>query len=242
MAKKGTLGYEANNVRKMAERRITRINRALKNADISQRMKTWLDTRKKNIESAIRGTYQRNSAGKVRSVAYRKGQVTRARNELEKIPKLFRIEGNADAITEHQLNLASVKSKASIYTYNETKLFYRITQKIWQKSNVGEHERNTAILEWYNSAREQNDLSPLTLDEIVDYVLKKNEMYQKVIDTKPEDMTEEQLEFYNRVMNVDSSDAQAGSPPGITEAIVNAIRDALENLFILPDPLEIKKD
>ena len=242
MAKKGTLGYEAIRVRRMIERRITRIDRALENEGITQRMQTWLETRKKNLESAFRGTYQRNSAGKIRSAAYRKGQITRARNELEKVPQLFTVEGDADAITQQQLNLASAKSKASIYTYNETKLFYRITQKIWQKSNVGEHERNTAILEWYNSTREKNDLSPLTLDEIVDYVLKKNEMYQKVLTTKPEDMTDEQLKFYNRVMNADSGDAQVGSPPGITEAVVDAIRDALENLFILPNPLEIKKD
>ena len=50
--------------------------------------------------------------------------------------------------TQMQLNAASVNAE-SMYTKAEVQVFYRATQKAWQREGVSIKERNMAILEYY---------------------------------------------------------------------------------------------
>lgn len=170
-------------------------------------------------------------------------QLTRLANAVARVEPLY--DARKDVfernfrITQQQLNMASV-NKPSIYTKDEVKLFYRVTQKIWQQEGVGEHDRNEAILDHFNSIRRENNLSPITLTEIVQYVLDANKRFKGMQNVNPEEyMDDEEKKAFDEAQRADNSDAPVGSPPGIGQKVVNDIQDALEDLFILPDPLAI---
>lgn len=142
-------------------------------------------------------------------------------------------------MTQQQLNMASA-DKPSVYSQTEAKLLYRVTQKIWQKKGIKNQDRNEEILEYFNSVRRANNLPMITLTDLVDYILKANERFKDTQEVNPEeDMDDEETKKFNEAQKADNSDSPVGSPPGIGQAVVNAIQDALEDLFILPDPLKI---
>jgi hypothetical protein len=142
-------------------------------------------------------------------------------------------------MTQQQLNMASA-DKPSVYSQTEAKLLYRVTQKIWQKEGVSIQDRNQEILEYYNSIRRQNNLSMITFDDLVQYIIKANERFKDIQEVNPEeDMDDEEAKKFEEAAKADNSDAPKGSPQGIGQAVVNSIEDALEDLFVLPDPLKI---
>ena len=151
----------------------------------------------------------------------------------------YRNEITSFAVTQHQLNLASVKAD-SIYTKTEVAIFYRATQRIWQNAPESIENRNIAILSYYNQQRAANGLSPLSLKQIVDYVLQENDKVLKVQGLKnPAKMSEEERKLYEEALAADNADNDKGSPPGIGQAVINSIRDALDELITLPNPIDI---
>lgn len=216
-----------------------RLQAVIKAEDTSQRVRNWASRQVKEIQSAMQGTRQYSKSGKrykSKSQNYIKGQIDRLSAAVKEVQPRYTVAGDSFEVTQRELNRASVNAP-SVYTKTEAKLFYRVTQKIWQQGNVGDHQRNEAILDYYNSIRRENGLSPLRLDEIVDYVLNANKRAQSLQEVNPrEGFTEEQEQFYEEAGAVDNADAEAGSPPGITQIVVSAIQDALQDIFILPDP------
>ena len=87
------------------------------------------------------------------------------------------------AATQNQLNAASAKDKASIYTAEDVKIFYRATQKLWQDVPIA--QRNEVILQ--KSGYE--NLSDLVAD-----VLAANEGARQKARDYREKMTPEQRE------------------------------------------------
>lgn len=235
MAKRGTRGYKAQRLREMGERRIKRLESA-KTADLSDRTKNWVNAQIREIKSAIQGTRQYSKSGKrykSKSTSYIDKQIERLETAVKAVPQRYTYEGDSFAVTQRELNRASVKAP-SIYTKQEVQLFYRATQKIWQVEGVGEHRRNEAILDYYNSIREQNGLTPLRLDEIVDYVLNANQEVQAQLAVNPfDDMDEREQQDYAEAQKNDNADGDAGSPPGIGEKVIQDIRDALDDLFVV---------
>ena len=239
MAKRGSIGYKAGLLRRQGQRRVERLEAVIKAGDTPQRIRNWAQAQVREIKSAMQGTRQYSKSGKrykSKSQNYIKGQIDRLTAAVKEVAPRYTVAGDSFEVTQRELNRASVKAP-SVYTKTEAQLFYRVTQKIWQREGVGEHDRNEAILNYYNSIRRENGLSPMRLDEIVDYVLNANQHAKQLQFVSPsEPMDLEAEEFYNEAGAIDNADMEAGSPPGISQMVVNAIQDALEDLFVLPEP------
>ena len=237
MAKRGTIGYQAELLRKKGQRRIERLEGVLKAGDTPQRVRNWAKTQIREIKSAMQGTRQYSKSGKrykSKSQNYIRKQIDRLTAAIKEVAPRYTVAGDSFEVTQRELNRASVKAP-SIYTKTEVQLFYRVTQKIWQREGVGEHDRNEAILNYYNSIRRENGLSPLRLDQIVEYVLNANQHVKQMQRVNPSEyMDEEALAFYEEAGALDNADGEMGSPAGVTQIVVSEIRDAMENILVQP--------
>ena len=84
-------------------------------------------------------------------------------------------------------------------------------------------------------------MSPVSLSDIVEAVLAKNEAIKRAQETNPrEPMDEKARKDYENAQQGDNADEQAGSPPGITNDIIKEIRDAFDSLFTPINAEEIK--
>lgn len=242
MAKEKTLGVITRKSREKAARRIARLERA-KEAKISAYTKNWISKQIKEIKSAMQGTRQYNPKTgkkyKSKSTRYIEKQEARLEKAIKAVPQRYTAEGDPFEVTQRELNRASAK-QPSVYSETEARLFYRVTEKIWNRENIGEHDRNGAILDYYNSVREENDLAPYTLEQIVDFVIEKNRKFTDILENLDAalngELDEEAHEFYVKLLGADNEDNKTGSPKGVSELVVNAIEEALEELFVLPNP------
>lgn len=240
MAKKGTIGYQAEQLRRKGQRRIERLEAVFKAGDTPERIKNWAKNTIREIKSAMQGTRQYSKSGKrykSKSANYIKKQISRLDAAVKEVAPRYTVAGDSFEVTQRELNRASVKAP-SIYTKSEVQTFYHATQKIWQKEGVGEHNRNEAILDYFNSKRKQNGLSPMRLDQIVDYVLNANKQVQLRV-SKIESYGEydmEAIEFYSQSM-IDGGDGDYDSNSASTAEAIQGIRDAFNDLFVLPNPL-----
>lgn len=222
----------------MGQRRVKRLQSELEAGHGTQRTREWMRNQIKEINSAIQGTRQYSKSGKrykSKTQNYIAKQVTRLARAVNDVAPRYTVSGDSFEVTQRELRRASVNLPAA-YTKKEVQIFYRATQKIWQQEGVNPNRRNEAILDHYNAIRQQNNLSPLRLDELIDYVLKATEVAQRQQTIDPSDyMTDEETEAFNAAQREDNADADAGSPPGIGQAIVNDIQDALNSLGIMAD-------
>ena len=242
MARKKTTGYEAQNLRRKGQRRIERLQDLISNDNTTERVRNWATRQVKEITSAMQGTRQYSKSGKrykSKTESYIKGQISRLEAAISEVVLMRSAPVDTFAVTQSELNRASVRAPSS-YTKTEASMFYRATQKIWQTQGVGEHSRNEAIMDYFNSIRSQNGLSPLSLSEIVDYVLEANKRMGAMQDLEPQEkLSEEQEKLYNEAQQADNDDSDKGSPSSaIGQAVVTAIQDALEDLFTFPDPTD----
>lgn len=237
-----TLGYKARLARRKGERRIERLENVLRNENPSERMRNWATKQIKEIKSAMQGTRQYSTSGKrykSKTKNYINRQLERLNSAIKEVVPRFSLAGDSFEVTQHQINLASVK-KPSVYTKAETQVFYYATQKIWQKKGIGEHDRNQAILDYYNSVRKANNLTPYTLEEIVDFVLDKNKTMLEMQRLNPEvPLTDEQEKWYETATRSDNSDGPTGSPKEMGQAVINQLRDALDEMFVTPKPEDL---
>lgn len=244
MARKKTTGYEAQNLRRKGQRRIKRLQDLISNDNTTERVRNWAEQQVKEISSAMQGTRQYSKSGKrdkSKTESYIKGQISRLEAAIENVAPVFESRGDSFIVTQTELNRAS-SGTPSIYTNVEARLFYKVTQKLWQREGVGEHDRNVAILEHYNESRIKKGLEPMSLAEVVEYVLNANKLVQKFQDLDPSsEMTEEQRKLYEQWQTADGDDNVETSPlSGITARALAAIRDAMESLYTLPDPLSFE--
>lgn len=246
MAKKNSMGYYAGQLRKQGQRRIERLQQTIKDSSVTKSTREWAREQIKEIKSAMQGTRMYSKEGKrykSKTAKYIGQQMSRLARAVSEVKPTYVAKNDPFErsfwMTQQQLNMASA-DKPSVYTQTEAKLLYRVTQKIWQQKGVASGDRNEEILEYYNSIRRKNNLPMITLTELVDYVLKANERFKDMQEVNPdEDMDDEEKRKFEEAAQADNSDAAKGSPQGIGQAVVNSIQDALEDLFILPDPLKI---
>lgn len=246
MAKKNSMGYYAALLRKQGQRRIERLQQTIRDSSVTKSTRQWAREQIREIRSAMQGTRMYSTNGKrykTKTLKYIGQQMARLTHAISGVKATYTAKNDPFErsfwMTQQQLNMASA-DKPSVYTQTEAKLLYRVTQKIWQKEGVSIQDRNQEILEYYNSIRRQNNLSMITFDDLVQYIIKANERFKDIQEINPEeDMDDAEKEKFNQAQKSDNSDAPVGSPPGIGQSVVNAIEDALEDLFILPDPLKI---
>ena len=144
MGRKKTTGYEAQNLRRKGQRRIERLQDLISYDNTSERIRNWAEQQLKEITSAMQGTRQYSKSGKrykSKTESYIKGQISRLEAVISATP-LYNVIGDSFAITQSELNRASV-GLPSAYTKTEVSLFYRATQKIWQKKGIA---RNASVV------------------------------------------------------------------------------------------------
>lgn len=233
-----TLGSFAKELRQYGERRVTRLQKQLATGQGTRRTREWMRNQIKEINSAIQGTRQYSKSGKrykSKTQGYIAKQMTRLAKAVSEVAPRYTVEGDSFEVTQRQLNLASVRAP-SVYTKAETQIFYRVTQKIWQREGVTGHNRNELVLNHFNELRRKNGLSPLTLPQVVEYILEANKRVAAMEELDPaEGIADEDAEAWNEAQRADNADMEAGSPPGIGQARINSIRDEMEAMLVLPN-------
>ena len=242
---KSKFAKEAQNIRKQSARRKARLAKIAQSAKATANMRDWAASQIKAIERAENKSRLINKVnGKTfrHTVEQAKQGLEQLKREIHRVPALIRARGNNEKVVTQQLSLASAK-RASSYTYGESKVFWRVTEKIWRGEPKG--NRMQSIIDYVNNIRKENKLAPLTLEEIVSSILKRNEkelsMYEKMVAQMDEEDAENSSEDvgYQELSGADNSDGEKPSPPPGSNAAVNAVRDALEDLFAMPNPLEM---
>lgn len=235
MSKKGSIGYQAEKLREKGNRRIARLEQMLSSQNVSQSMEHWARSQIKEIKSAIQGTRQYSKSGKryrSKSQNYIRAQISRLENAVKQVEPRFTISGSSIAVVQRELNKASVGA-SSVYTKEETKIFYHATQKAWHREGVGEHDRNEAILTYYNDIRIENGLSPLSFNQIVDYILQANKEFADLSKTPWDEMTDEQQEYYEEY----SPDVEDDDTSPVSSLAAQGIRNALDIMFSVNENL-----
>lgn len=243
MADERSFTSRVTNLRKQGQRAIQRLERMAANQRLDEATRDWAKAQKRDIASAIQGTrlYNPKTGKKYKSktLKYREKQANRLEKSLQPAkPKYTRAGISPNKITEFELRRAAV-DLPSLYTKEDVQLFYRVTQKVWQKK-VKRDERNALILKYVNEPRRKNNLAPMTLGEIVDKILKENKDLSKVSKNADEWQRkgfpdEESKEAYANVERNDNADGEFGSPPGVEEKTIDTLRDVLASMFKMPD-------
>lgn len=148
--RKQTFANIARNIRRQADRRIAQLNKIAQNAK-NKFVAQGANQRIAQIEQAKRETYYRRTEDGVT----RQTTEEERRAGLQKLAqglsstRYASVRGRRNlSSTEAQLNAATADAP-SVYTKAETKIFYKATQKAWQRPGVSVKERNQAILEYY---------------------------------------------------------------------------------------------
>lgn len=204
------------NERKKAENRIKKLKQVMKD--------TQNEDTKRNIKSNIKKL--KNAVNSTRTYAKSTGKKIRSKEKVEvNFEKLKELNTRFDAYTYRginkknnatriEINKASVKAD-SIYTKYQVEVFFKVTQKAWNRPNVDPTKRYEAILKAYGKV----DLGQL-FDDIVN--TEKNLQLQKareILDTTDAGWTDEEKAAAFQILK-DNEDEYIVSPD--TGIVVNA--------------------
>ena len=201
------LSKQAYNARRQAQRRIKAYKRELETPNLSADVREMYETAIRDLRQQQANTRMRTKSGHI-IPGRNTDSVRKALTELQTLNKrgTVYIGTNRQSFitTQNELNKASVGDLSAQYTKAEVKIFYKATQKAWQRDDVGEHERNKAILEYYGRTN---------LASFVDEVLKQNRAAVKASEILPTlGMSDEQREEYEEEQRHDNEDGEKGSP------------------------------
>lgn len=203
-SKPGSLFAKGRNARKMADRKIARLQKDLKR------------TTDKNARVYMQREIARQQ--ELKQKTYKKGNpISAIKNAINRIRSssigrtLFSGDKSAvNFVTEQLINEASRREFISNeetpgYTRIETKAFYRATQKIWQ-GKAG--NRNQLIMDY---------LGVDTLQSAFDIVLSHPKIkaaieMERFMQDKSAHLTDEQRELYEELLSGDTDNTGEGSP------------------------------
>lgn len=211
MSKRNTARYEEKrNARRVAQRRIAGLMERMQSTT-SAAGRARLTARISSLESAIEATqvYDKLTGKQVRTAeeaaaataslkALNEQTASYARGSRQAAANKARNETTAGMIGVSSLSWNAIVPKP--YTNAQVKLFYSLTQDIWNKPGVSMEQRNQAIMDYYgaNSLQEVFDelTGSKTAREVIDAV---EVMLSQMID--PGSVTEEQLQWADEVLS-----------------------------------------
>lgn len=224
------LGSRASSARRAAERRIAALKQAVKSGYYSESEKADMNNTIKQMRKDMQQTRMYTKTGKKignRTAESREAAIARL-NELNK-ENLTRQEykrefrrmredvGRRNMIAKQQLNLASSRpsleasksgGKIGEYSFIEKSVFFKATQRAWNRADVSENERIEAILNYYNT----QDLEQLIRD-VLDAnrdVINTYDRLEREIEMSS--LSEEELEAYTQLLAGDKTDEDSTSP------------------------------
>lgn len=215
MAKTGTSNY-ANKTRyerRKANRRIKALQDDLSSAK-SQKARSRIRGAISEIEKAIEATrtYSKETGKRIRTAAEVAANV--ANLARLNISNTFLVGSNKkrNLATAKQINMAGSRDEgtraASQYTKEQVRIFYRATQKAWDRPDVPIERRNEAIMRYYGS----HVLSEL-FDEITTDARNQAIQRANAIIANPENFTDEDRQWAFEVIADNQDDFQL-SPSG----------------------------
>lgn len=205
MKKEKPLSYLAKLARARGVRRINAEQRIAQNQNLPERIREAARESIRELRGAIEATMLRTRSGK--PIAGRKEQL---QANLEKLNKINAREsfglgrhGQSNLVTRYELNKAA-SGKPAAYTEAETKVFYRATQKAWDRPGVNPKQRNEAILEYYGRKN---------LADLVQEVITENKMALRALEIQPHgELTDEERATFGEEAQLDTLDYDVSSP------------------------------
>ena len=148
MPDKDISSREYKNIRRRADTRIKQLQKIVDTSK-STVAKRGAEQRIERLEKAKAKTYVKTSEGETRVPQLRERAFSALQNELDSTRYASKQGVKSFKLTQQQMRLASVGDESSIYTEAESHIFYRATQRAWQKEGIPRDQRDEAILDYY---------------------------------------------------------------------------------------------
>lgn len=221
-SKKGTTAYIARLSRVKGKRAIERLDKIISNPKSSAGQKLVAKATSEQIKQAINETY----LGRKPLTGKQLQAVKIASANIESLVAGSKIAtgryGAANLATQFQLNLATRRysgadaaleraSNPSIYSREEVKIFYRVTQSIWQNQDgtpTDTAQINKRIMKYFRTASLETAFKRAMSNPSVKHAL---EIAEGKIDQNA-NLTEEQRKFYERAESTDNEQDTQRSP------------------------------
>lgn len=227
MAKKNSLGYQAQLARRKMQRAVTRLEKlaSSKAADLNSRAaarKTAFD-----LKAQIAKTYVKQNVESVVKSAIARGEQTAeaskiavGKNGYKNLATQFQLNLGAKKLAEGEVNISS-------YSREEVKAFYRATQNIWfEKGGTDNAAINQKIMKYFHST---------DLAQVVDYVLSQPEVQEflqnsTMASIDKDNMTQEEREAWERAVGEDYQADETRSATAVSA--LTPIFDKNENVYL----------
>lgn len=222
-SKKGSLAWEARQTRIKANRRIKALDKALKDTTITRNQKITLQKAKERIEQVSKDTY----TGRGKLSKQDEKRIRQANAQLESLSATAKIVQGKNGIsnfeTQTQINLASRKysgedsymeraANPSRFTREEVKVFYNVTQRIWQ-ADAGEvtdtSQINKRIMAYFKTDSLEEAMRRALSAPSAQLALK---IARGEIDRRELNLTPEQRALYEQFLANDTDNDKQGSP------------------------------
>lgn len=225
-SKKGTLAYMARASRVKGKRAITTLAKIAANKALPFNQRAAARSTQQKIQAAIKASY----TGRQPLTHQQKQAVEMATAQIESLVAGVKMtrgkQGAANFATQFQLNLATrrytgpeaAKERAanpSVYSREEVKTFYRVTQKIWQNNDgtpTDTSQINKRIMRYFKTTSLETAFNRAMSNPSVQTALK---IAEGKVDQNTE-LTPEQQKYYDRAEAVDNEQEKQGSPDYLT--------------------------
>ena len=221
-SKKGTLAYLARASRVKGKRAIITLSKIAANKTLPPNQRAAAKSTEIKIRDAIKASY----TGRQPLSSSQKKAVEMAMAQIESLVTGVKMtrgkQGAANFATQYQLNLATRRytgpeaaqeraANPSVFSREEVKTFYRVTQKIWQNHDgtpTDTSQINKRIMRYFNTTslqtafeRAMSQPSVKTALQIANYTIDQNAQ-----------LTPEQQKYYYRAEATDNEQEKQGSP------------------------------
>lgn len=221
-SKKGTTAYIARLSRNKGKRAIERLGKIISNPKSSAGQKLVAKATSEQIKKAINNTY----LGRKPLTGKQIQAIKIASAQIESLVAGSKIatgkHGAANLATQFQLNLATKRYKGadaalqqasnpSVYSREEVKTFYRVTQRIWQNDDGMPTDPaviNKRIMKYFRTDSLETAFKRAMSQPSVQHAL---EIAEGKIDQNAQ-LTAEQRQFYERAESTDTDQDAQRSP------------------------------
>lgn len=219
--RKGTLGYESKLTRRMAQRSIKQMNKIIKSSKYTRDEHDAARGIRDKMEDLVSQTYFRSR----KPNAKERGVIEQANAQIRALTSSAKISrgknGAANLYTQWQINEASKKRDAdepnpSIYTQEQVKIFYKLTQRVWMNNDGTPTDTkmiNRRIMEYFNT-----DSLATAMERVLSTKEAKQALAVAAVQNQ-EKLTKEQRRLYDEALAEDTEDQTEISPPYLTGLI-----------------------
>lgn len=219
--RKGTLGYESKLTRRMAQRSIKQMNKIIKSSKYTRDEHDAARGIRDKMEDLVSQTYFRSR----KPNAKERGVIEQANAQIRALTSSAKISrgsnGAANLYTQWQINEASKKRDAdepnpSIYTQEQVKIFYKLTQRVWMNNDGTPTDTkmiNRRIMEYFRT-----DSLAIAMERALSTKEAKQALAVAAVQNQ-EKLTKEQRRLYEEALAEDTEDQVEISPPYLTGLI-----------------------